>query len=115
MTVEFSQRLNSREVDDVMPIYVYEEIVPEGQVGEIFEILQKISDQPLTVHPEKGTKVRRIVAAVSIAGAWSDSTAKSNLSNKNLHEKGFTKYVKMGDGYYEKRAGKGPDVISNKQ
>ena len=25
---------------------------------------------------------------------------------------GFTKYVKSGDGTYEKRAGKGPDVIS---
>jgi hypothetical protein len=38
--------------------------------------------------------------------------AASNLSDKNLNEKGFTKYVKAGDGYYEKRAGKGPDVIS---
>jgi hypothetical protein len=38
--------------------------------------------------------------------------AASNLRDKNLNEKGFTKYVKAGDGYYEKRAGKGPDVIS---
>ena len=29
-----------------------------------------------------------------------------------LDRLGFTKYVKAGDGYYEKRAGKGPDVIS---
>jgi predicted nucleic acid-binding Zn ribbon protein len=98
-----------------MPIYVYEEVMPEGQEGETFEVLQKISDPPLTVHPEKGTQVRRIVASVSIAGHWSDSTAKANLSDKKLNEKGFTKYVKMGDGVYEKRAGKGPDVISAKK
>lgn len=38
--------------------------------------------------------------------------AKSNLSDKKLDAQGLTKYVKMGDGKYEKRAGKGPDVIS---
>jgi hypothetical protein len=36
----------------------------------------------------------------------------ARLSDRNLQEKGFTKYVKMGDGKYEKRTGKGPDVIS---
>ena len=34
------------------------------------------------------------------------------LSAKNLGEKGFTQYVKAGDGYYEKTAGDGPLVIS---
>jgi predicted nucleic acid-binding Zn ribbon protein len=96
-----------------MPIYVYEEVQPDNQPGETFEVLQKISDPPLTVHPEKGTPVRRVVAAVSIAGRWSDSAAKASLSDKNLNAKGFTKYVKAGDGRYEKRAGKGPDVISS--
>ena len=85
------------------------------ETGETFEILQKISDPPLTIHPEKGTQVRRVLAAVSIAGRWSDSAAKASLSDKKLNEKGFTKYVKMGDGVYEKRAGKGPDIISGKK
>ncbi len=31
--------------------------------------------------------------------------------DKKLDKMGFTKYVKAGDGFYEKRAGKGPDVI----
>ena len=31
--------------------------------------------------------------------------------DKKLDRLGFTKYVKAGDGYYEKRAGKGPDVL----
>ena len=38
-------------------------------------------------------------------------TSRETLSNKNLAAKGFTKYVKAGDGTYEKAAGKGPDVI----
>jgi hypothetical protein len=53
-----------------------------------------------------------VITSAAIAGRWSDLKAKSNLSDKNLDAKGFTKYVKMGDGKYEKRAGKGPDVIS---
>ena len=32
--------------------------------------------------------------------------------DKKLDRLGFTKYVKSGDGVYEKRAGKGPNVIS---
>lgn len=97
-----------------MPIYVYEEVLPNGQEGETFEVLQRLSDPPLTVHPDKGTPVRRILAAASIAGTWSDSKMSANLSDKKLNEKGFTKYVKAGDGVYEKRAGKGPDVIRKK-
>jgi hypothetical protein len=37
---------------------------------------------------------------------------KSVADDKKLDRLGFTKYVKSGDGTYEKRAGKGPDVIS---
>lgn len=95
-----------------MPIYVYEVVSPDGEPGETFEILQGMNDPPLTVHPQSGQPVRRIVTAPAIAGRWSDMQMKSSLSDKNLDAKGFTKYVKMGDGKYEKRAGKGPDVIS---
>lgn len=95
-----------------MPIYVYETILEDGSVGEIFEVLQQMSDAPLTHHPASGLPVRKAITAASIAGTWSDLKTKSNLSNKNLDAQGFTKYVKMGDGKYEKRAGKGPDVIS---
>jgi hypothetical protein len=35
--------------------------------------------------------------------------------DKKLDQLGFTKYVKSGDGIYEKRAGKGPNVISRDQ
>jgi predicted nucleic acid-binding Zn ribbon protein len=95
-----------------MPLYVYEEILQNGEGGETFEVLQSLGAAALTVHPEKGVPVRKVIAPVRIAGTWTDMKSASNLSDKNLEEKGFTKYVKMGDGVYEKRTGQGPDVIS---
>lgn len=96
-----------------MPTYVYEVITGGEEPGETFEVLQRISDPPLTVHPETGAPVRRVIQPVFIGGSWSDSAMhKSSKGDKKLDKLGFTKYVKAGDGYYEKRAGKGPDVIS---
>ncbi len=93
-----------------MPIYVYELI---EDPSERFEVMQKISDEPLTKHPETGQPVRRVIQAPFIGGRWSDGAMHRAVSDdKKLDRLGFTKYVKAGDGYYEKRAGKGPDVIS---
>ena len=91
-----------------MPTYVYQII----DTGETFEVVQKMSDDALTEHPETGQSVRRVILAPHIAGEWSDSASKQKLSNKNLDRLGFTKYEKAGDGHFEKKAGKGPDVIS---
>jgi predicted nucleic acid-binding Zn ribbon protein len=90
-----------------MPLYVYQIVEPDGSVGEVFEVLQKISEPPLTVHPTSGKPVVRLLStpnAVTRFGA-------GNLSNDRLGKLGFTKYQKAGDGYYEKKAGDGPDVI----
>lgn len=96
-----------------MPIYVYEIVDETGEGGETFEWLQKFSDPPLTEHPETGQPVRRVIQPPFIGGSWSDHAMhKSMQDNKKLDRLGFTKYVKSGDGTYEKRAGKGPDVIS---
>jgi hypothetical protein len=96
-----------------MPVYVYEVILDDGSSGPQFEILQKMSDPPLTLHPETGQPVRRVIQAPHIGGRWSDSAMHRSVSDdKKLDKLGFTKYVKAGDGHYEKRAGKGPDVIS---
>jgi predicted nucleic acid-binding Zn ribbon protein len=95
-----------------MPIYVYEIIETDGKDGETFEVLQGLSEPPLTHHPENGKPVRRCISLPSVAGMWSDMKTNTSLSDKNLDAKGFTKYVKMGDGMYEKRAGQGPDIIS---
>ena len=95
-----------------MPTYVYQVIADDGSDGEIFEVVQKMSDSPLTTHPESGLPVRRIPARPTILGRYSDHGTAKLLSNENLDRIGFTKYEKAGGGYYEKKAGKGPEVIS---
>ena len=42
-----------------MPTYVYEVIEEDGQSGERFEVVQRMTDDPLTEHPETGQPVRR--------------------------------------------------------
>lgn len=99
-----------------MPLYVYEVILANGESGEQFEYMQSMADAPLTTHPETGEPVRRVIQAPAIGGKWSDSAmGRSVADDKKLDRLGFTKYVKSGDGTYEKRAGKGPDVISANQ
>ena len=97
-----------------MPTYVYGVILSEDDdtVGETFEVEQGIKDPPLTHHPETGEPVRRVLCAPFVAGNWSPLKAKRMLSDGNLEKKGFTKYVKNSSGQYEKKAGKGPDMIS---
>jgi hypothetical protein len=94
-----------------MPTYVYQVITDDESEGEIFEVVQKMSDPPLTEHPETGAPVRRVIQAPNIAGKWSESGTRQMLSDGNLDRMGFTKYQKTGDGQYEKRAGAGPRQI----
>ncbi len=99
-----------------MPTYVYEVIGPEGESAETFELIQRISDPPLTAHPETGEPVRRVIQPVFVGGQWTESSMHKRMKDdKKLDQLGFTKYVKSGDGTYEKRAGKGPQVISRDQ
>lgn len=95
-----------------MPTYLYVVVQADGSDGEPFEVVQKMSDAALTKHPETGEPVRRIPTMPNLPLTHSDAAEKTKLSNKNLDRLGFTKYEKAGDGQYEKKAGKGPDVIS---
>jgi hypothetical protein len=97
-----------------MPLYVYEVVLPDGSAGEEFEVLQSMNEPALTVHPETGAPVRRMFGAPNAPRAWTDAHAKSMTSDKNLASKGFTKYVKAGDGTYEKTTGSGPKTIKRK-
>ncbi len=50
-----------------MPFYEYEILDDKGEpTGERFEILQKMSDEALTKHPETGTAIRRAISAPSV-------------------------------------------------
>ena len=96
-----------------MPTYVYEIIREDGQPGEEFEIVQGIKEPPLTKHPETGEPVQRVMQPAFVGGMWTESSmARRVKDEKKLEKQGFTKYVKAGDGVYEKRTGKGPDVIT---
>ena len=91
-----------------MPTYRYVIVKPDGSDGPAFEIFQRITDDALTRHPDSGEPVRR----VPVAPQFQATTEKAKLSNKNLDRLGFTKYECAGGGFYEKKAGQGPDVIS---
>ncbi|MEZ6123191.1 MAG: FmdB family transcriptional regulator [Planctomycetaceae bacterium] len=96
-----------------MPVYVYEVIHEDGSPGEQFEVVQGIREPALTQHPETGEPVQRIIQPTFVGGTWSeDSMSRSSRDEKKLERLGFTKYVKAGDGVYEKRTGKGPDLIT---
>jgi hypothetical protein len=97
-----------------MPLYVYEVVLPDGSGGEQFEVLQKMADAALTQHPQTGEPVRRVFAEPNAPKGWTDTQGAAKLSDKNLAAKGFTKYVKSGDGTYEKTAGSGPKKIRRK-
>lgn len=94
-----------------MPTYVYQEILEDGSDGDTFEIVQRMSEDALTVHPTSGRPVRRVLTPPRFTTKYSDSHDKSRLSDSNLKSKGFTKYVKGDDGKYEKVLGSGPDLI----
>jgi predicted nucleic acid-binding Zn ribbon protein len=42
-----------------MPIYVYEIINPDGTSGETFEVIQRMNEDQLQVHPDNGEIDRR--------------------------------------------------------
>ncbi len=71
-----------------------------------FEELERAGDLPLKKCPQCGSPVARVLSSFAVTGY-----EKNMMSKKNLEEKGFTRYEKAGDGFYEKTAGKGPDVI----
>ena len=97
-----------------MPVYIYQETLPDGSDGERFEVLQKISEAALTKHPRTGNTVRRVITAAFTPKPFLGHDKKEQLSDRNLEKLGFTKYVK-GKGGYEKVCGEGPDKVKRPQ
>jgi len=95
-----------------MPTYVYE-VLDDGQpTGERFEVVQPMSEAPLQTHPEHDKPVRRVILPPNIGGRFSDGAMNRSMANDGKLDKlGFTKYVKSGDGTYEKAFGSGPKNI----
>lgn len=93
-----------------MPLYVYEVLNADGSVCDQFEIIQKMTDSPLTKHPETGQPVRMKMQAPFVAKKTFGELPKSDLSDRNLEKLGFTKYQKKKQGGYEKVVGDGPEI-----
>ena len=70
-----------------MPLYEYK----CDSCGKTFEVIQKFSDEPLTVHPECGGKVERLLSAPAFhlkgTGWYATDYAKSNGSKENKDSK----------------------------
>ncbi len=94
-----------------MPIYEYHSCGPmscdhcEGG----FEVMRKISDEPLKLCPHCFNPIERKVSRPNLA-AQSPS-----MDESNIEKHGFTQFKKVEKGVYEKTAGKGPDYISDKE
>lgn len=59
-----------------MPTYVYETVPAEaGAPVRRFEVVQKMSDAPLSTHPETGEPVRRVITGgMGLVGAAAAET-----------------------------------------
>ena len=89
-----------------MPRYDYEHIDKENLTcDDPFEVVQRVSDETLTVCPACGKPVRKLISKPSFIMA-------TNMSPDATAKKGFTTYRKTGHGTYEKAAGEGPDKLS---
>jgi putative FmdB family regulatory protein len=89
-----------------MPLYDY--APKSGKCARCkgrFEAFQRLSEKKLTHCPDCGKPCERVVSAAAIGGKFS-------TSNSRVKELGMTKYVKAGDGVYERAAGTGgPKLI----
>ncbi len=45
-----------------MTTYVYETLPANGEKPRRFEVLQRMSDEPLRTHPDTGEPVRRVIS-----------------------------------------------------
>lgn len=83
-----------------MPTYTYRSEEPCDQCGGVQEIMQRMSDAPLSACEECGKCLKRVVSLPMPA-----MVNKSGLSDSRIEKAGFTKYVRTGDGKYEKTVG----------
>jgi len=95
-----------------MPLFKYGHTEGKGaDCQEVFEVLRNRDEAELVVCPTCGKPVRKMLN-IRVASIKSE---RDMLSPKNLANHGFTQYKKSGDGFYEKTAGDGPQVISADQ
>ena len=65
-----------------MPTYIYESMPADGSAPARFEVVQRMTDEPLASHPETGEPVRRIITGGQ--GIKGKPMRRSTVVNKNL-------------------------------
>jgi len=65
-----------------VPTYIYESMPTDGRAPERFEVFQRMTDTPLSVHPKTGDPVRRIVTGGQ--GIMGKPLRRSTVVNKSL-------------------------------
>ena len=98
-----------------MPTYVYKITGDGPESGTYFEVEQSIADAPLSVHPESGDPVTRVICAPALVLKHGERRTNRLLSDESVARNGFTRYEKIRSGVYEKTAGHGPDRIHRDQ
>jgi putative FmdB family regulatory protein len=93
-----------------MPIYEYISSNPVDceQCASGFEVIQKLSEQPLVLCPSCHNSVQRKISRPNL------TSPAPSLKKGDLEKHGFTQFKKVEKGVYEKTAGKGPDFITDK-
>ena len=92
-----------------MPFYTYQCTSEEccDYCCNGFDMLQRMSADPVERCPECGHTVKKVISAPNVV------SGKAHLTTDKAAQKGgFTKYKRAGKGVYEKVAGKGPKYIS---
>jgi len=75
-----------------MPIYEFEHIGKPCLAGKQFDCWQSMDEKPLSLCPECGGAVKKLISLVSV------NTPKTN---SEIRDAGFTKLVRRDDGVYE--------------
>jgi putative FmdB family regulatory protein len=90
-----------------MPIYEYQASGKDhcDHCKNAFDVLQKLSTEPLKFCPQCHHPVGRKISRPNLASST------PSLSEDNIEKHGLTQFKKVEKGVYEKTAGKGPDYI----
>ena len=86
-----------------MPIYEYRHTngFEEPCNKDILEVFQTMSAPELSICPQCGKPIQKMISMP----ARHQQHLNNTLNEKNIAEKGFSKYVKTEDGKYEKATG----------
>ncbi len=93
-----------------MPIYEYTANGPNccDHCRSVFDVMQKMSDDPINFCPECHNPVHRKISRPNLARPT------PSLSRENIEKHGFSQFKKVEKGVYEKTAGTGPEFITDK-